>query len=149
MVRARQAGEAGGTGQHILLAACGGGPDPRRGRVCGVWHGLRSGRSAKTIKKNENVLAPILATIGARRLRELTAGDVHQALTTMALRYSSAAVFARMTSSWSSVGSGIIRVSEQNTQPKSHRLVTWTITDSGASAASASARGSRSPTGEK
>ncbi len=50
------------------------------------------GRSAKTIKKNENVLAPLLATIGARRLRELTAGDVHQALMTMALRYSSAAV---------------------------------------------------------
>ncbi len=51
-----------------------------------------AGRSAKTIKKNENVLAPILAVIGARRLRELTAGDVHQALTTMAQRYSSAAV---------------------------------------------------------
>ena len=50
------------------------------------------GRSAKTVKKNENVLAPILATIGARRLRELTAADVHQALTTMAQRYSSAAV---------------------------------------------------------
>jgi integrase len=50
------------------------------------------GRSAKTIKKNENVLAPILTAIGARRLRELTAGDVHQALTAMALRYSSAAV---------------------------------------------------------
>jgi integrase len=50
------------------------------------------GRSAKTIKKNENVLAPILATIGARRLRELTADDVHQALTAMTLRYSSAAV---------------------------------------------------------
>jgi len=51
-----------------------------------------NGRSAKTIKKNENVLAPILATIGARRLRELTADDVHQALTAMARRYSSAAV---------------------------------------------------------
>lgn len=51
-----------------------------------------NGRSAKTIKKNENVLAPILAAIGARRLRELTADDVHQALTAMALRYSSAAV---------------------------------------------------------
>jgi integrase len=50
------------------------------------------GRSAKTIKKNEHVLAPILATIGARRLRELTADDMHQALTAMALRYSSAAV---------------------------------------------------------
>ena len=51
-----------------------------------------NGRSTKTIKKNENVLAPILATIGARRLRELTADDAHQALTAMALRYSSAAV---------------------------------------------------------
>jgi integrase len=51
-----------------------------------------AGRAAKTIKKNENVLEPILAAIGSRRLRELTAGDVHQALTTMAQRYSSAAV---------------------------------------------------------
>jgi integrase len=51
-----------------------------------------AGRSAKTIKKNENVLEPILAAIGARRLRELTAGDVHHGLTTMAQRYSSAAV---------------------------------------------------------
>jgi len=50
------------------------------------------GRSAKTIKKNENVLAPILTAIGARRLRELTAADVHQALNAMALRYSTAAV---------------------------------------------------------
>ena len=51
-----------------------------------------SGRAAKTVKKNENVLAPILAAIGARKLRELTAGDVHQALALMAQRYSSAAV---------------------------------------------------------
>jgi integrase len=50
------------------------------------------GRSAATIAKNGNVLAPILATIGGRRLRQLTADDVYQALTTMALRYSSAAV---------------------------------------------------------
>jgi integrase len=50
------------------------------------------GRSAMTVKKNEHVLAPILAAIGARRLRELTAGDVHQALTAMARHYSSAAV---------------------------------------------------------
>ena len=50
------------------------------------------GRSVKTIEKNEHVLAPILAAIGARKLRELTAGDVHKALTTMAQRYSSAAV---------------------------------------------------------
>jgi len=50
------------------------------------------GRSAKTIKKNENVLEPILKVIGARKLRELTAGDVRQALSAMAVGYSSAAV---------------------------------------------------------
>ena len=50
------------------------------------------GRSSKTIEKNEHVLAPILAAIGARKLRELTAGDVYKALTAMARRYSSAAV---------------------------------------------------------
>src|SRR5450432_1629123 len=50
------------------------------------------GRSAKTVKKNENVLAPILTAIGSRRLRELTTDDVRQALTAMAARYSSAAV---------------------------------------------------------
>ena len=50
------------------------------------------GRSAKTVKKNENVLAPILTVIGSRRLRELTADDVRQALTAMAGRYSTAAV---------------------------------------------------------
>ena len=51
-----------------------------------------SGRSAKTVKKNQNVLAPILAVIGARKLREVTAGDVQQALALTAQRYSSAAV---------------------------------------------------------
>jgi integrase len=50
------------------------------------------GRAAKTIKKNENVLGPILKIIGGTRLRELTAGDVRQALATMATTYSSAAV---------------------------------------------------------
>jgi integrase len=50
------------------------------------------GRSAKTIKKNENVLEPILKVIGARKLRELTANDVRQALSAMAASYSSAAV---------------------------------------------------------
>ena len=34
------------------------------------------GRTAKTIKKNENVLEPVLKVIGAAKLRELTAGDV-------------------------------------------------------------------------
>ena len=50
------------------------------------------GRSAKTIKKNENVLEPILKVVGARKLRELSAADVRQALAGMAAGYSSAAV---------------------------------------------------------
>jgi integrase len=54
-------------------------------------HGLE-GRTAKTIKKNQNVLAPILKVIGGRKLRELTATDVRQALSKMAADYSSAAV---------------------------------------------------------
>ena len=54
-------------------------------------HGLE-GRSAKTVTKNQNVLAPILKVIGARKLRELTAADVRQALAAMAAGYSTAAV---------------------------------------------------------
>jgi integrase len=54
-------------------------------------HGLE-GRSAKTITKNQNVLEPILAVIGARELRDLTAADVRQALAAMAAGYSTAAV---------------------------------------------------------
>jgi integrase len=54
-------------------------------------HGLE-GRSAKTVTKNQNVLEPILTVIGARKLRELTAADVRQALTAMAAGYSTAAV---------------------------------------------------------
>jgi integrase len=50
------------------------------------------GRSAKTIKKNENVLEPILKIIGGRKLRQLSAADVRQALSKMAAGYSSAAV---------------------------------------------------------
>jgi hypothetical protein len=50
------------------------------------------GRSAKTVKKNQNVLEPILKVIGTRKLRQLTAADVRQALATMAATYSSAAV---------------------------------------------------------
>jgi hypothetical protein len=49
-------------------------------------HGLQ-GRSPKTVKKNQNVLEPILAVIGARKLRELTADDVRQALSAMAGEY--------------------------------------------------------------
>lgn len=51
-----------------------------------------AGRSAKTVKKNENVLEPLLASIGSRRLRELEVTDVDAALAHMASRYSSAAV---------------------------------------------------------
>src|SRR5216683_2945609 len=54
-------------------------------------HGL-DGRSPKTVTKNQNVLAPILKVIGARKLRELTAADVRQALAQMAAGYSTAAV---------------------------------------------------------
>jgi integrase len=50
------------------------------------------GRSAKTVTKNQNVLEPILKIIGARKLRDLTAADVRQALAAMAAGYSSAAV---------------------------------------------------------
>ena len=54
-------------------------------------HGL-DGRSPKTVTKNQNVLAPLLAVIGARKLRDLTAADVRQALAAMAAGYSTAAV---------------------------------------------------------
>jgi integrase len=51
-----------------------------------------AGRSAKTIKKNQNMLEPILKVIGNRKLRDLSAGDVRQALSRMAAEYSSSAV---------------------------------------------------------
>jgi len=51
-----------------------------------------TGRSAKTVKKNENMLTPILKTVGGKKLRELTAADVSKALSTMAATYSTAAV---------------------------------------------------------
>ena len=54
-------------------------------------HGLDS-RSPKTVTKNRNVLAPLLKVIGARKLRDLTAADVRQALAAMAAGYSTAAV---------------------------------------------------------
>jgi integrase len=50
------------------------------------------GRSAKTIKTNQDVLEPILKVVGARKLRELTAADVQQSLSKMADEYSSSAV---------------------------------------------------------
>jgi integrase len=51
-----------------------------------------SGRAAKTIRKNRDVLNPILALIGETKLRELTAADVDRALKAMAKSYSTAAV---------------------------------------------------------
>jgi integrase len=48
------------------------------------------GRSAKTVTKNQNVLQPILAVISARKLRDLSADEVRQALAAMAARYSTA-----------------------------------------------------------
>jgi hypothetical protein len=54
-------------------------------------HGL-DGRFPKTILKNRNVLVPILKVIGARKLRDLSASDVRQALAEMAAGYSTAAV---------------------------------------------------------
>ena len=50
------------------------------------------GRSAKTIRKNGDVLEPILAGIGTVRLKELTSADVDAALQHMAESYSTAAV---------------------------------------------------------
>jgi integrase len=50
------------------------------------------GRSPKTVTKNQNVLEPLLAVIGARKLRDLSADDVRQALAAMAAKYSTAAV---------------------------------------------------------
>ena len=63
----------------------------RRAAEDWLAHGL-DGRSAKTVKKNQNVLEPILKIVGARKLRELTADEVRQALAAMAAGYSSAAV---------------------------------------------------------
>ena len=54
-------------------------------------HGL-DGRSAKTVTTNRNVLQPVLAVIGRRRLRELSAADVRRALSEMAAGYSSTTV---------------------------------------------------------
>jgi integrase len=51
-----------------------------------------TGRSAKTIKKNENVLEPVLTVIGTTRLRELEASSVDEALRHVAKSYSSAVV---------------------------------------------------------
>jgi integrase len=51
-----------------------------------------AGRSAKTITTNRNVLQPVLAVIGRRKLRELSAADVRRALSQMAAGYSSTSV---------------------------------------------------------
>jgi site-specific recombinase XerD len=60
---------------------------PRTGWAQGL-----PGRSAKTIRKNRDVLQPILAAVGTRRLKELTSADVDAALAQMAASHSTAAV---------------------------------------------------------
>jgi integrase len=62
-------------------------------QAAGDWleHGL-PGRSAKTIRKNKDVLEPVLAVIGNARLKDLSAADVDAALARMASEYSTAAV---------------------------------------------------------
>jgi hypothetical protein len=60
---------------------------PRVG--CDQGSGLQ-GRSAKPIRKNKNVLEPILAVIGTVKLRDLDAAAVDTALNTMARDYSTA-----------------------------------------------------------
>jgi hypothetical protein len=49
-------------------------------------------RSAKTVRKNKDVLEPILAAIGTIRLKELTSADVDAALAHVAASYCTAAV---------------------------------------------------------
>jgi len=50
------------------------------------------GRSEKTIRKNADVLGPVLRVIGSKRLRELTAADVQAALAHVAVTRASATV---------------------------------------------------------
>src|SRR5215469_8957474 len=63
----------------------------RRAAEDWLAHGL-PGRSPKTIRKNKDVLEPILAAIGSARLRDLSAADVDTALAHMSRTYSTAAV---------------------------------------------------------
>jgi len=54
-------------------------------------HGL-DGRSAKTARKNRDVLMAVLAVIGPKRLRELTAAEVQAALASLAATGSTSTV---------------------------------------------------------
>ena len=63
----------------------------RRAAQDWLEHGL-PGRSDKTIRKDEDVLEPILAVARAARLKDLTAADIDAALARMADGYSTAAV---------------------------------------------------------
>jgi integrase len=51
------------------------------------------GRDAATVRKNRAMLAPVLAVIGGKRLRELTAGDVERALRGMTGTHSTASIY--------------------------------------------------------
>jgi hypothetical protein len=70
-------------------------------QAAGDWlaSGL-DGRSPKTVKKNQNVLEPILGVIGARKLRQLSAADMRQALAATAAGYSTAASASRRSPAW-------------------------------------------------
>jgi integrase len=50
------------------------------------------GRAASTVKKNQNMVEPILKVVGDRKLRDLSAAEVRRALSQMATGYSSSAV---------------------------------------------------------
>jgi hypothetical protein len=54
-------------------------------------HGL-DGRAAATVRKNRDVLTAVLAVIGRKRLRELTAADVQAALVSVAADRTTATV---------------------------------------------------------
>lgn len=57
-----------------------------------TWLAEGLNASAQTIQKNRDCLRPVLDAIGGKQLRELSAGDVHRALSKMAATRSSATV---------------------------------------------------------
>jgi hypothetical protein len=57
-----------------------------------IWLDEGLNASPQTIQKNRDCLKPVLAAIGDKQLRELSAADVHQALSRMAATKASATV---------------------------------------------------------
>jgi hypothetical protein len=88
-----------------------------------LTHGL-DGRSAATIRKNRDVLTAVLAIIGRKRLRELTAADVHAALASAATDRGTATVaVAHSCLTESSLRARADRRQECAHEPAGHRLV--------------------------